>query len=106
MTYVIEQFVVIDKSIDSETEFQTYVMDKRTLREYIIFLKKYNFTRKTQLMLNNRAMYTQWHFENEEEAKEFVERKESYWRGIIASQEHVTFSYGPLQITNATDQLQ
>ena len=103
MKYVVEQFVVIDKSVSSDEEFQKYVMDRRTLVEYRHFVHQFNVKRTAQLMLNNRAMRTTWTFEVKEEAEEFVKQKEAVWRNRVGFQDQVSYSYGPLVIEEVED---
>lgn len=96
--YVVKQFFVIDKAVTTDEEFQLYVMDKRTLAKYKDFVHKFEVKRSARLMLNNNAMLTTWVFDNRQQAEEFVNEKESYWRDKISTQSHVLYSYGPLQI--------
>lgn len=96
--FVVEQFVVIDKEVSDDQEFQKYVMDRRTLVEYRHFVHKFDVERTTKLMLNNKAMFTKWKFTEKRQAEEFVKEKEAVWRERISSQGHVIYSFGPLQI--------
>lgn len=96
--YIVEQFVVIDKAVSNDREFQNYVMDRRTLAEYKQFVHQYDVERTATLLLNNRAMLTKWTFDNKEHAEHFVKIKESSWRERISSQSKVVYSYGPLQV--------
>lgn len=96
--YIVEQFVIIDKAVSNDQEFQKYVMDRRTLVEYKHFVHQFDVERTATLMLNNRAMLTKWVFSNKQQAEDFVKEKETVWRERISSQEKVTYSYGPLQI--------
>lgn len=99
--YIVEQFIVIDKQVPSDQEFQKYVMDKKTLAEYKRFVYNFDVQKTSQLMLNNRAMFTKWIFDNKQQAEEFVAKKESVWRDRVTSQEQIIYSYGPLQIEEA-----
>ena len=96
--FIVEQFVVIDKEVSNDQEFQKYVMDRRTLVEYRHFVHTFDVERTTKLMLNNKAMFTEWNFSKKSQAEEFVKEKETVWRERISSQEHVIYSFGPLEI--------
>lgn len=94
MTIKLEQLLIIDKEVGSDKEYQSYLMDRTTLTEYLRFLNRYDIKRTAKLMLGNRAMHTVWSFEDEDQANNFKEQKHNYWFPIICALDQVIYASG------------